>query len=238
VYMRDEINRVEQVPVTNPDGSTTYITREIPLSKEEQAERDKLDGIMKDALEEIQHLSASEYQDDDATRKVLDSWEKERKRLLGKSFSSRTSQEEKSLARRGLADSSAALNIRRQRQLDEQESERQLENERDLLSENIRSTRIGLQQNLYGLVAGQADSSTVARQQSAIQGRSLLAANTAARQASLNDYYSYQLQEAAKPTVFGQWATTALTVGGAAVGGPAGASAGNSLGNGLFGTGR
>ena len=35
-YIQDEINKVETIPVTNSDGSITYITRAMALTDEEQ----------------------------------------------------------------------------------------------------------------------------------------------------------------------------------------------------------
>ncbi|NBV54330.1 MAG: hypothetical protein EBR79_01295, partial [Proteobacteria bacterium] len=76
VTVRDQVNGVEQVPVTNPDGSITYVTRQIPLSAEQQAQKDELDAIMKDSLAEIKRLSATDYAPDDETKRILDQWTK------------------------------------------------------------------------------------------------------------------------------------------------------------------
>ena len=232
--IRDEINGVEQVPVTNADGTVTYVTRAIELTADQQAEQDRLDSIMKDALAEIERLSASDYADDDETRKVLDAWEATRKDIIDDDFDRRQQQEEAVLARRGLADSTAATNIRRQRRLDLQDAELATSRERDLLSQNIRNERIGLQQNLYGLAASQDNADAVGKQQAAVSGQSLLVANERARQASLNDYYGYELTRASEPSVFSDLATLGLTVGGFFAGGPAGAAAGAGIGSSLF----
>ncbi|MFZ2619773.1 MAG: hypothetical protein WAX89_02775 [Alphaproteobacteria bacterium] len=195
-YIRDEINRVEQVPQTNADGTVTYVTRQIPLTAEEQKKKDELNSIMQTALAEIQKLSASDYADDDTTKGVLDAWQKERERVLADTGAQRQTEEEKMLARRGLADSTAAQAIRRQRQLDSQTATSRLRDERTALGQDIRQQKIGLQQNLYGIAASQTDATAARQQQAAIQGQSALVSTNTARQASLVDYYNMQNQRA------------------------------------------
>ncbi|MCP5405780.1 MAG: hypothetical protein H6922_06130 [Pseudomonadaceae bacterium] len=187
--VRDEINNVEQVPVTNADGSVTYITRALPLSAEDQAKKDELDGIMKDALAEIQKLSAADYADDAETKRVLDLWQTKQEELVGKGFEARGKAEEESLARRGLSDSSSALAVRRQRQLDLQDAKQNVELGREALSDNVRGERLGLQQNLYNIAAGASDTATARQFESAVKGQSAVAAINAQRSASLLDYY-------------------------------------------------
>lgn len=231
-YIRDEINRVEQVPVTNPDGSVTYVTREIPKTAEEQAQEDELNRIMQEALGEIEKLSATDYAEDAETRKVLQAWEDEREKVLSTSFASRERETEKVLARRGLSDSSAGENTRRLLQLDKQEAERQVEREKDLLSNDIRQQRIAQQQNLYSLASSQKNADAVRQQQSALAGQSQLIGQNATRQASLLDYYNRQQQGGGN--LLGSLATVATTAAGAYYGGPQGAAAGASLGKALF----
>lgn len=122
-YIRDEINNVETVPVENDDGTVTYITRAIELSEEEQAEQDQLNSIMQSAMDEIVSLSSEDYELDETSQAAVEAWASERQTLIDSTYSERTEEEEKELARRGLSDSSAGLNTRRQRQLDQQDAE-------------------------------------------------------------------------------------------------------------------
>ncbi len=201
--VRDEINNVEQVPVNNPDGTITYVTRKIPLSAEAQAEKDELKSIMSESLAEIQKLSSDDYINDESTKNILNAWETERIKILDESFENRARQEEDILAQRGLADSTASQNIRRRRRLDRQESTAQLKRERNLLSSDIRSPRIGLQQNLYGIAASQSDAGIARQQQSALNSQSQFLAANQARQMSLMDYYRQQNARRAQPSIFG-----------------------------------
>lgn len=188
--IRDEINKVEQVPVVNPDGSITYITRALPLSAEEQAEKDQLNVIMRDALTEIQRLAAANYAEDEETKRVLDQWQAAQADIIQESVGSRTRAEEDALARRGLADSSVGLEVRRKRSLDELKAQQDLALQRDLLGNNVRVERIGLQQDLYRLAADQKNAQQASQLQAAIKGQSAASAINAQRNASLLDYYN------------------------------------------------
>lgn len=228
VTIRDEIGGVEQVPVTQPDGSTTYITRRIPLTAEQEAEQAEYDAILSGALTEIQKLSSAGYEIDDQTKNILDDWESERLRLTKKSLGNRGQQEEAILARRGLSDSSAAEAVRRQRRLDEQDTLVQIDRERDALAESVRAERLGLQQNLYNIAAGRNNLEATKALQAASGSLSTAIGANQARQASILDYYNRNTTY--QPSVFGQLAPAIGAAAGFAVGGPAGASAGYSLG--------
>lgn len=220
--VRDEINKVEQVPVTNADGSVTYITRALPLTAEEQERQDEIDGIMDEALAEIKKLSASDYADDEETRRVLDQWQQTQQQLVAKGFSKRAESEEENLARRGLGDSTSALALRRQRLLDQQDAERHVQLGRDELGTQVRGERLALQQNLYNIASGQKDAEATRQFQSAVKGQSAVAALNAQRQASLLDYYDRQTATSSSPF-------------GTAFAGSLGGSLGRTVGGGPFG---
>lgn len=230
--VRDEINRVEQVPVTNADGSVTYITRQIPLSEAEQREQDELKRIMDDALSEIEKLSSSNVKDDPDTKRVLSLWAEERQKLVANNYTEREQLEEQALAQRGLSDSSAAQSIRRQRRLDRQDALENISREQDLLAQDIRREEIGLQQNLYNIAASQTNAETARKQQAALAGQSRLIATDLSNRASLNDYYSRNYSQSGNSpfSLFGKAAGTAL---GTAVGGPIGGAVGGTVGGSL-----
>lgn len=196
VTVQDTINGVEQVPVTNADGSITYVTRALPLTAEQQAEKDQLDAIMKDSLAEIQKLSAADYMPDEATRKVLDQWQAVQQQVLGDQYDDRSRHEEETLAKRGLSDSSAAQEVRRQRALDEQKAEQALNLQKDQMAEQTRSDQLGLQQSLYNLAAGSSNAAAAKVAQAAANAQGQATALNNQRQATLLDYYALQNQAA------------------------------------------
>ncbi|MBI1308716.1 MAG: hypothetical protein GC129_02510 [Proteobacteria bacterium] len=234
--LRDEVNGVEQVPVTNADGSVTYVTKSIPLTADQQAQKDELDKIMQDSLAQIQELSATGYTPDADTQKVLDQWQGVQEKLLADQARARTQQEEQSLAQRGLSDSSAALEVRRKRSLDQQTTEQNLQLQKDELANQVRSDKLALQQNLYNLASSTNSVNAAKTQQAATQQQSQMSAMNLQRQASLLDYYNAQ---GSGGTAFGNAFGGGLgrTLGGTvgtALGGPVGGVAGTLLGS-LFG---
>lgn len=223
--VRDEVNGVEQVPVTNPDGSVTYITRSLPLTAEQQAERDQLDAIMAESLTEMRKLSASDYAADEETQRVLGQWEQAQTKLLGKQVGQRARVEEEALARRGLGDSTAAQDVRRQRLLDQQDAERNVSLMKDEMASQVRNEKLALQQNLYNLAVSATDSKAARTAQAAANAQGNVLALNAQRQASIMDYYSTTRSQGSS---FGNALGSSLggTLGkaamGAAIGGPAG----------------
>ncbi|PZP39009.1 MAG: hypothetical protein DI585_05540 [Pseudomonas fluorescens] len=187
--VRDEINGVEQVPVKNADGSITYITRAIPLTAEQKAQKEQLDAIMAESLVEIQKLSSSDYAMDADTQRILSQWQSAQNELLSTQVTKRTASEEETLARRGLTDSTAASDVRRQRVLDQQQAEKNISLMSDEMASQIRNEQLSLQQNLYNLAANQTDVAAARTAQAAAKAQSTALAINAQRQASLLDYY-------------------------------------------------
>lgn len=155
--VRDEVNNVEQVPVKNADGTTTFVTRRIPLSAAEQAERDELDRIANESLSEITRLSSGAFTPDAQAQRTINALQAARQDTLDDTFSERARQEENRLARRGLADSSAGDDVRRQRRLDRQDANLNLTREQEALVADLRNDEIGRQQNLFNLASEQQD---------------------------------------------------------------------------------
>jgi hypothetical protein len=232
----DQVSGVEEVPQTNADGSITYVTRPIPLTPEQQAQKDQLTQIMNDSLTAIQGLSASDYANDPATQAVLDQWRQAQQKVLDRQYASRTQQEEQNLAARGIADSSTANDVRRQRRLDQQDAELNLQNQTDELGSEVRNQNLQLQQQLYSLAAGSIDASQAAAEQAAIKNLSTTLSNDTARQASLLNYYNQALPSS--NSVFGnalaRSAGSALGGGVGSIFGPAGTTTGSLLGSWLW----
>jgi len=198
--VRDEVNNVEQVPVKNPDGSTTFVTRRIPLSASEQAERDELDRIADESLAEITRLSGTSFSPSSETQRRLDAWAEVRREALDDTFSERARVEDNTLARRGLEDSSAGLDVQRQRRLDRQEADVNIQREREGLVDDIRQQDIGLQQNLFNIATQQQDATLARETRAAAQGQSVLSRNNQFRQASLLNFYNAQLRQSLQPS--------------------------------------
>jgi hypothetical protein len=187
------VNGVEQVPTVNADGSITYTTQALPLTPEQQAEKNQLAQMMNDSLAQIQALSASDYQGDPDTQKILEQWRTVQQKTLDDTYAQRSQQEEQTLAERGLTDSSVADAVRRTRRLDQQDAEQNLDNEEGQIGSSVRSQNLQLQQQLYNLAASGVNSSDAAAQAVAAKSFSSSISSDAARQASLLDYYEKTL---------------------------------------------
>jgi hypothetical protein len=254
VLVRDEVNGVEQVPVIAADGTTTYITRAIPLTAQQQAERDEINKIVSESLAEITKLSRTDYAADEATQKVLNEWQTRQEQLLAHEATRRQQQEEERLAQRGLGDSTAAASLRRQRALDEQEARSTLSLTRSELGNQIRGEKLALQQNLFNTASGVQNAAQARTARAATAGLSDAVALNVQRQSSILDYYNAQnRQQSNLLSAFGSMGggsfggsgnqsgskhKTGEQVGGVlggaiggSVGGPAGAALGSSLGS-------
>ncbi len=263
VLVRDEVNGVEQVPVTSADGTTTYITRAIPLTPQQQTERDEINKIVNESLAEITKLSRTDYAADAATQKVLNEWQQRQEQLLAEEANRRSQQEEERLAQRGLADSTAASSVRRQRALDEQAARSTLTLSREELGQQMRGQRLALQQNLFNTASNLQNAAQARTARAATAGLSDAVALNVQRQSSILDYYN--AQNRAQSNLMGAFGSmggmggiggggssgsqsgsknkTGETVGGVlggaiggSVGGPAGAAIGSSLGSWLGGS--
>ncbi len=202
--------------MVNPDGSITYITRALPLTAEEQAERDQLNAIMRDALSEMQRLASADYTEDEDTKRILDQWQATQANLIDDSVTGRTRAEEDALARRGLGDSSVGLEVRRKRALDELEAKQNLALQRDMIGNDVRTERLGLQQNLYNVASTQRDAQQAGQLQSAVRGQSAVAAINAQRSGSLLDYYNSVNK--VRDSAFSVFSNAMLSSAGSAVG--------------------
>tara|TARA_Y100001960_G_C14781757_1_gene887393 strand:- start:5210 stop:5992 length:783 start_codon:yes stop_codon:yes gene_type:complete len=186
----NEIAGYEQVPVTNDDGSITYITRELPLSQEDQLKQSQLQKIADDALAEMQNLTSADYVASASTQKLLDDWEATQQLAVDESFTARTEKEEDRLAKRGLSDSTAGDTVRRQNAQDEYDAEKQIDRQRSSISSSIRQGELNNQQYMYNLAQNQLNYDQAQMLSSSNNNLSSLNAITATNNASINDYYT------------------------------------------------
>tara|TARA_Y100001960_G_scaffold111761_1_gene119632 strand:+ start:3215 stop:3970 length:756 start_codon:yes stop_codon:yes gene_type:complete len=188
----DEVRGVEQVPVKNSDGSTTYVTRALPLSAEEEAKKQQLDKMASDALAEIQRLSSTDYVFSESTTQILDDWQAGQLDALSDSFDDRKQLESDKLAKRGLSDSTAANTIERQTKQDEYDAKKQIDRQKSSIAEGIKSSELSNQYNLYSLAQNQLNYDAAQLQNGINSSLSTVNAINQANQASLNDYYNMQ----------------------------------------------
>lgn len=228
----DQVNNVEQVPVTQADGTVTYVTRALPLSAEAQAQQDKLTQIKNDALGQIQALSNGGLSDP-ANVAAADAYTADQQKALNASVAARTQTEETALAKRGLADSATALAVRRKRMLDQQDAQSTLANNRTELLNQMRGQQLSLQQNLYNIANSNLKADAAAQYQAATNAMSKAVSADMSRQASILSYYGRQNTGTTSPfdTAFGGGLGRSIGTG---LGGLFGGGAGAMLG-GLFG---
>ena len=198
----DEINGIEQVPVTNPDGSITYVTRKLPLSPEDQKKKDELDKMASDALAELQRLTSADYVYSESTQQVLDDWQAGQLDSLEDAFDIRKELESDKLAKRGLSDSTAANTINRQTKQDEYDAKKNIERQTSAIGESIKANEIETAQSLYHLAQDQINYDQAKLQQSANKSLSTANAINATNFASLNDYYNRKQVNQSSPNLF------------------------------------
>lgn len=186
----NEIAGYEQVPVKNEDGSITYITRQLELSAEEKLKKAELEKIANDALSEIQNISSEDYVASEATQQLLNDWQATQMQSLDSSFDKTTEINEDRLAKRGLADSTAADTTRRQIAQDEYDAGKQIEREKSSIATSLRQTELNNQQNLYNLAQSQLNYDKAQTLSSTSGNLSAINAMNATNRASINDYYA------------------------------------------------
>lgn len=214
VAYKNYITGFEQVPVTQPDGSVVYVTKELPLSAEQQARKNKLEAISKSALDEIEKLSSTDYTFSDNTQKLINNWENEKEEDLTSSFRQRERKEEDVLASRGLSDSTAANTLRRQRKQDQYDAETQIDREKLSLKEDIKASNLQNQLNLYQLAKNQENYEFATKQKEASNSLAQLNAINKTNISSINDYYRQKLSSFQGRDGFVQGLTSSLTSGG------------------------
>lgn len=153
---RDELSGVEQVRQENPDGSVTMVTRQLPLSPEEQAAKDNYDRIVKETGARIEDLTTNyDISKIPGLSDTITSFRSGQQRNLDTAAANRTAQEERALARYGVEDSTSASQTRSQRGRDYTDSQLQIGEQARLLENDIRQQELGNAQNLFSLATGQ-----------------------------------------------------------------------------------
>lgn len=229
----DEINGIRETVVTRPDGTKELRRTAMPLSAEQQALKEQFDRIVNTQLTAIETLSRPELATSIAEfQPALKAFRDQVTRGLDRSQAQTTRVSEEALARRGLAQSTAATELRNV-QANEFAAQRQQAAEQEtLLAEDLRNQAIGRSQNLLALATQRQDQQALrylnAQQAAASSQLGLLQAQQAANQlqysAQLN---AFQAQQQSRASMF----NTLGTLGGVGLGGFI-----DKNGFGLFGT--
>ena len=110
---QDLISGVEQVEVTNPDGSKSFVTRRIPLSPEDRAQRQQISEGITGLLTQAQDLAAINVAAKDARfSPVVDAFTAEQELALEERVSDISSKQEEALAKRGITASTVGTGAR------------------------------------------------------------------------------------------------------------------------------
>jgi predicted amino acid-binding ACT domain protein len=154
----DEIAGVEQVKVRGADGKERIVRRRLPLSPEEQQAQAQIENIFQTNLGIMEELSSFALAVDiPEFKESLDALRTEQQRTRDIAFREVSRATEEDLARRGLADSTAATQQRAAREVAQREKVAQDERAVSLLAEDLRAQQFGRAQQLAGFAAGRSD---------------------------------------------------------------------------------
>lgn len=216
----DEVLGIQQITVKKPDGTKQLVRRELPLSPEEEALRKQYQDIVTEQVGIIEQLSSPALAINIPEFKpVLDEYRRQRGLEIKRTFEDVTRTQEESLARRGIADSTAATEVRAARDVAQQTALDQADRNTSLVAEQLRSDAIGRAGGLLNLAFSRQDKQTADMAQGLALAnqsqQSILSADVANNQlqfqSSLAAYQANQSQKAANLNAF-------ATLGGAALG--------------------
>jgi hypothetical protein len=157
VNTRDEVGGTQSNYVTNPDGTKTLVTSQLPLTAEQQAYKDQLNQIATDSLDWVNKLSTNFDINDPSLSWLKDevqNYTDTQVQGADKALADRANQEEKSLARFGQADSTAGIKTREQRGLDYSNSRTQITRDASSIQDQLKQQALGNATNLYSLATG------------------------------------------------------------------------------------
>ena len=152
----DYTSGVEQKTITRADGTRQIVRQELPKTAEEQALQDEIDATIESSFGRIKEMSQyASAMDIPEFQNVIQAYENVLTGNIDDSFRIAGDASEEALARRGLSDSSSAVQQRRELQQGRVDAERNARDQLVIQAENLRNTEIGRQQNLLGLATGQ-----------------------------------------------------------------------------------
>lgn len=110
---QDLIAGVEQVEVTNPDGTKSFVTRRLPMSPEDRARRQQLSEGITGLLNQARDLAAINVAAQDARfAPIVDAFTAEQQATLAETVANVEARQEETLAKRGLTSSTVGAQAR------------------------------------------------------------------------------------------------------------------------------
>jgi len=151
----NEIARTKTERVKQPDGTWATVFKQLPLSPEDQAYMDQLEGLRSSSLAHIKDIS----QNFDLTKypeiaQYLKDYETTANQAISKAAYATSLGQEKLLGRVGQANSTAADNARVGRAATEQDQRASLGRDMSAIKENARSNELNRQIGLYNVATG------------------------------------------------------------------------------------
>lgn len=152
-----EVQGIERIPVKNADGTTTIVEKRLETD-DQREQREYLEGLASSYLDRIDELTNNYDVDDiDGLRDTLSTFREQNVMGITRGYENRSNIEERSLARYGQSDSTAAENLRSSRGRDLQQEFRNLDVAEQQLEQDIRSNELNNTINAFGLVTGRQD---------------------------------------------------------------------------------
>lgn len=176
---RDEINKVEQVRVKQPDGTYTVVQRALPLSPEEQAAKDQLDKLITDNTARLEDLTTN-YNVDliPGLRDTIKSFRDYNDNIVVGAYNARSKLEEKALARAGQDNSTSGAQTRAIRGRDFTDSQIEIGQKAQALEQDIRQKEIDNTLGLLGFATGRQDNTFARQLQSLTLGANVASTNS------------------------------------------------------------
>ena len=231
----DKISGFEQVKVVGADGKAKFIRRALPLSPEQEALKRQYEDIVQEQLNIINDLSSPELASQiPEFQPALQAFRQQQELNLEKAIKVRTKSEEEALARRGIENSTSAVEQRLARGRDVQASQQAIDQQNILFGEQLRNQAIGRSQNLLNIASGRQDTGFAQGLQSLGQLQATQQAQLGAQQNYNKMLFKSQMLQAQNNQA-GKTATlnALATVAGGAMGG----GFGTALANKIFGGG-
>lgn len=147
---RDELAGVEQVEVTNPDGSRSIVTRQIALSPEQQARNQQIEETITGLLQQAEDLASIDIAaQSEQFKPIVDAQTELLQNQLQEQQTRTSREQEEILAARGLSGSTVGAQSRAALAGDVARASTDIERQGLLLGEQLREAALG--RTLQGL---------------------------------------------------------------------------------------
>ncbi|MGG7581702.1 hypothetical protein [Rhizobium sp. Nf11,1] len=151
----NEIAGTKSERVKQPDGTWATVIKKLPLSAEDQAYYDELQNLRASSLNYIKDLTENyDVAKIPGLQQYLKDYETSANQAIDRAAGVTANQEEKTLARYGQADSTAAANARVGRAATVMDQRASLGRDMSAIEQNARNDEISRQSGLYSLATG------------------------------------------------------------------------------------